>query len=66
MVRLTIDPAKDLVYYDCGEHKKREPYETGAQDIESQWDTFVSTIESMGIDECISIKQDAYDRYLRR
>ena len=39
---------------------------TGAQDIESQWDTFVSTIESMGIDECISIKQDAYDRYLQR
>ena len=39
---------------------------TGAEDIETQWDTFVSTIESMGIDQCIEIKQDAYDRYLQR
>ena len=39
---------------------------TGAQDIDSQWDTFVSTIEDMGIEDCIAIKQDAYDRYLKR
>ncbi len=39
---------------------------TGAEDIETQWDTFVSTIESMDIAQCIEIKQNAYDRYLQR
>ena len=39
---------------------------TGASDIAAQWDTFVSTIETMGIDSCIEIKQAAYDRYLQR
>lgn len=39
---------------------------TGASDIETQWDTFVSTVESMNIAACISIKQDAYDRYQKR
>lgn len=39
---------------------------TGAADVDSEWDTFVSTIESMGIDQCIEIKQAAYDRYCSR
>jgi putative aldouronate transport system substrate-binding protein len=39
---------------------------TGAADIETQWDTFVSTLESMNIEGCIAIKQAAYDRYLQR
>lgn len=39
---------------------------TGAADIQSQWDTFVSTVESMDIASCIAIKQDAYDRFEQR
>lgn len=39
---------------------------TGASDIEAEWENFVSTIESMGIESCIEIKQAAYDRYLQR
>lgn len=39
---------------------------TGAEDINTQWDTFVSTIESMDIASCIEIKQAAYDRYTLR
>ena len=39
---------------------------TGAANIDAEWDTFVSTVESMGIEKCISIKQDAYDRYQQR
>ena len=39
---------------------------TGAEDIDAQWDTFVSTIESMDIASCIEIKQAAYDRYSQR
>lgn len=39
---------------------------TGAEDIDAQWDTFVSTIESMDIAGCIEIKQAAYDRYRSR
>lgn len=39
---------------------------TGTEDIDGQWDTFVSTIESMDIAACIEIKQAAYDRYAQR
>lgn len=39
---------------------------TGAADVDEQWDTFVSTIESMDIASCIQIKQDAYDRFVNR
>ena len=39
---------------------------TGAADVNAEWDTFVSTIESMDIASCIQIKQDAYDRFVNR
>ncbi len=39
---------------------------TGAEDIDTEWDTFVSTIEEMDIASCIQIKQAAYDRYTQR
>ena len=31
-----------------------------------QWDTFVETCKSMGIDDCVEIYQVAYDRYEAR
>ena len=36
----------------------------GTMDIESNWDTYVSTIESMNIARCIEIKQASVARYL--
>jgi putative aldouronate transport system substrate-binding protein len=30
------------------------------------WDTYVSTIQSMGIEECTKLKQAALDRYNKR
>ena len=36
---------------------------TGAESMD-QWDTYVQTIEDMGIADAIEIKQDALDRYL--
>ncbi len=39
---------------------------TGTVDIESNWDTYISTIQGMGIDRATEITQAAYDRYLNR
>ncbi len=39
---------------------------TGVLDVETNWDTYKSTIQSMGIDRAIEITQAAYDRYLAR
>ena len=36
----------------------------GSADIEEEWDTYVASIESFGIDEIIEVYQQAYDRYL--
>lgn len=38
---------------------------TGVYDFD-YWDTYVTTIEQMSIEKCISIKQDALTRYLNR
>ena len=39
---------------------------SGAMDIDSNWDNYISTLQSMGIDRCIEITQAAYERYLAR
>ena len=36
----------------------------GDMDIETEWDSYIATLESMGIAECVQIKQDAYDNYI--
>lgn len=33
----------------------------GGADIDTQWDTFVSQLKDMGIEECIELEQAAYD-----
>ena len=38
----------------------------GDMDVDAEYDTFLSQIESMGIDECTSYYQAAYDRYMER
>ena len=39
---------------------------TGAMDIDENWDTYVSAIEDLGLEDCIAAKQTALDRYLSR
>ena len=39
---------------------------TGVLDVETNWDSYISTIQSMGIEDAIAITQAAYDRYLQR
>lgn len=36
---------------------------TGVADIETEWDEYCSTIETMGIQEVVDIYQDAFDRF---
>lgn len=36
---------------------------SGAADIETKWDEYVSTIEKMGINEVLKVYQTAYDRW---
>lgn len=36
-------------------------FANGDSDIDSQWDTFISNLKDMGIDECIELEQAAYD-----
>ena len=38
----------------------------GDMDVEADFDSFLSQIEAMGIDECTGYKQAAYDRYMAR
>jgi len=38
----------------------------GIRDIEAEFETFKSTLKTMGIETCIQLKQNAYDRYAVR
>ena len=39
---------------------------TGSDDIDSMWDTYVSTLESLGINEAGAVYEAAYARYIER
>ena len=39
---------------------------TGVSDIEAEWDEYVDTMKSMGIEEGIAIYQEAYDNYMAK
>ena len=39
---------------------------SGALDIESNWDAYISALEASGMERAIEITQAAYDRYLAR
>ena len=66
---LTADEADEhsSVYSDINTYLQEQiaAFITGAKSMD-QWDSFVETLKDMGIEECISLKQDAYDRYLAR
>ena len=54
-------------YTDIGTHAQTEllRFVVGENSMD-QWDTFVETCKSMGIDDCVEIYQVAYDRYEAR
>lgn len=54
-------------YTDIGTHAQTEllRFVVGENSMD-QWDTFVETCKSMGIDDCVEIYQAAYDRYEAR
>ena len=37
---------------------------TGELDVEKDWDTYVSTVEQMNLEQLMEIEQAAYDRYV--
>lgn len=37
---------------------------TGVVDIDSYWDTFVSTLNEQGLETILAIDQEAYNHYL--
>ena len=39
---------------------------TGSADVDGEWDAFVDTLYSMGLQDMIDLKQDAYDRAVER
>lgn len=36
----------------------------GDMDIETEWDTYIENLNSMSIEECVQIEQEAYDAYM--
>jgi putative aldouronate transport system substrate-binding protein len=66
---LTADEADEhsSIYSDINTYLQENiaQFMTGAKDMD-QWDSFVETLYDMGIEDCIALKQAAYDRYLAR
>jgi putative aldouronate transport system substrate-binding protein len=69
-ISLTQDESVEraAIYADVSTYVKETTakFISGALDIESNWDSYISTLQSMNIDRAIEITQNAYDRYLSR
>ena len=42
----------------------RAEFITGQTDIDAGWDTYIKTVNQMGMDQLLEIEQAAYDRYM--
>lgn len=68
-VTMTTDESEEFysIYTDIGTYAQTELMRFVVGEVSlDQWDTFVSTVEEMGIDRCTEIYQAAYDRYVAR
>ena len=69
-VTLTKDESTEraALYADISTTVKEQTAQfiSGALDIESNWDAYIASLESSGIERAIEITQAAYDRYLAR
>lgn len=54
--------ASDIITY---ANQMIAQFAIGDADIDSQWDTFVTALKDMGIEECIELEQTAYDSTAR-
>ena len=66
-VELSYDESTEYgdVWSDISTYASTEVFKfvMGDYNFDSDWDAFIEKIESMGIQDCIDIYQDAYDRY---
>jgi len=46
--------------------KMRIEFMTGVTDIESGWDTYLATLDKMGVQDVIKVYQEAYEAYLSK
>ena len=46
--------------------EQRTKFITGEADVEAEWDNYIATLKSLGMEEMISIQQAAVDRYNAR
>ena len=44
--------------------QKKAEWITGKADIEKDWDAYCESLKKMGVDELVSLMQDAYDTYM--
>ena len=42
--------------------EQEQKWVLGEEDVESTWDNYMATLKSMGLDEFVKIKTDAYNR----
>jgi putative aldouronate transport system substrate-binding protein len=47
-------------------NEMRDSFITGQRDIEKEWDSYVETLKSMGIEELQKVQQAAYDRFIKQ
>ncbi|WP_274362053.1 extracellular solute-binding protein [Paenibacillus thermotolerans] len=47
-------------------NEMRDSFITGQKDIDQEWDKYVETLRSMGIDELQQVQQSAYDRFMNQ
>lgn len=66
-VELSYDESTEYgdVWSDISTYASTEVFKfvMGEYNFDSDWDAFIEKIKSMGIQDCIDIYQDAYDRY---
>ncbi len=72
----TLPPAMELTYdestefaeiwSDLSTYASTEVFKfiMGEYNFEADWDNFIAQVEDMGLQDCIDIYQDAYDRYV--
>lgn len=67
-VELTYDESTEYaeVWSDLSTYAETEVFKfvMGDYNFDADWDNFINTIEEMGLQTCIDLYQDAYDRYV--
>ena len=69
-IKWTLEESEALGFIlpDCKTYYKASMVDfiTGVRDIDADWDEYIATMKSMGIDEAIAMCQTAYDNYMAK